>query len=72
MWTVCFGLQEEFPEGVGVKRIRDALTDCVRYRNNAGVNSDELSQWKEKFERWINEAESLAQTNKELGKRCLM
>ncbi|CAG8537093.1 7898_t:CDS:2 [Paraglomus brasilianum] len=72
MWTVCFGLQEEFPEGVGVKKIREALTDCVRYRNNAGVDSDEICQWKEKFERWINEAESLAQTNKELGNRCLI
>ncbi|CAG8656968.1 10575_t:CDS:2 [Paraglomus brasilianum] len=35
LWTVYFGLQKEFPEGVGVKRIKEALTDCVRYRNNA-------------------------------------
>jgi hypothetical protein len=70
MWILYFGLQEEFPEGVGVKRIREALTDSMRYRNNAGVNSDEISQWKEKFERWINEAESLTRTNKELGNNC--
>jgi len=72
MWTVYFGLQEEFPEGVGVKRIREAFTDCTRYSNNAGVNSDEISQWKEKFKRWIDEAESLNQLNKEPGNHHLI
>ena len=30
--------------------------------NNPGVNSDEMTLWKEKFERWVNEAEYLTQT----------
>jgi hypothetical protein len=66
MWTVYFGTQEEFPKGVGVKKIRQALTECLRYVNNAGVNSDEITRWKEKFEQWINEAENLTQTDEEL------
>ena len=33
MWIMYFGLQEEFPDGVGVKRIRDALTMCEQSWN---------------------------------------
>ena len=34
----------------------------MRFINNPGVNSDEMTSWKERFERWVNEAEYLTQT----------
>ena len=67
MWIIYFGVQEEFPEGVGVKQIRNALRTCERHKNNPGINKEEIGKWKEKFLKWTNEAESLAQEIEEPG-----
>ena len=62
-----FWLQEEFPDGVGLKQIRDALRMCERYKNNPGINKEEMGKWEKKILRWTNEAESLAQEIEEHG-----
>lgn len=56
MWITYFGLQKEFPEGVGIKNVRNALKDCMRYMKNPGVNLDEITEWKERFEEWISQS----------------
>ena len=64
MWIMYFGLQEEFPDGVGVKQIRDALRMCERHKNNPGINKEEWGKW---ISNMKNEAESLAQEIEEPG-----
>jgi len=54
-------VQDEFPEGVGLKEIQKAFRTCERFENNPGVNVNQICQWKEKFRRWI----SLAELNQE-------
>jgi hypothetical protein len=61
MWILYFGVQDEFPEGVGLKEIRKAFRTCERFENNPGVNVNQICQWKEKFRRWI----SLVELNQE-------
>jgi hypothetical protein len=58
MWIVYFGVQDEFPLFVGLSEIQKAFKICERYENNPGVDINQMCQWKEKFRRWINLAES--------------
>ena len=66
-WIAYFGPQEGFPQGVSMREVRDALRQCMRFINSPGVNVDEMTSWKERFERWINEAEDLTRANEESG-----
>ena len=46
MWIIYFGVQK-FPDGVGVKQIRDALRMCERHKNNHGIKK--LANGKKNF-----------------------
>ena len=68
MWIVYFGVQDEFPEGITIAEIRKALGTCERYKDNPGVNVDEMRKWEDKFLKWINMSTDCTQEDLELSK----